>query len=73
MSEPETTIALRSRPDLMGMVPYLLGFHPEQSIVGLLVAADRRVRAAGRLDLAAPTAVTVAQLATVATRNALPR
>ncbi|MFF5230241.1 DUF4192 domain-containing protein [Dactylosporangium sp. NPDC000521] len=60
-------MAVPSRRDLLGMVPYLLGFHPaEGSLVTAFVGPDRRVAAMLRHDLEAPTVVTVAALQRVA-------
>jgi hypothetical protein len=45
---------IRSAGDLLGAVPYLLGFHPENSFVALLIDTGRRVQAGARADLDVP-------------------
>lgn len=40
-SSPDTTV--RSPQDLLGAVPYLLGYHPGDEIVAVYLAADRRI------------------------------
>ena len=37
--------------DLIGLVPYLIGFHPEESLV-VIVIEDGRVQVTARVDLA---------------------
>lgn len=43
-------VTATSAADLMGLVPYLLGFHPAESLVVLLIR-DRRVLLTARVDL----------------------
>ncbi|HEX5540899.1 MAG TPA: DUF4192 domain-containing protein [Micromonospora sp.] len=58
MTSPEVpTLSVRSLPDLITAVPYLLGFHPEQSIVVVAMRGKRLVFAA-RFDLP-PVAATM--------------
>jgi hypothetical protein len=45
-------LRLRTRPDIAAAVPYLLGFHPANSLVVIFIR-DRIVTATGRLDLPA--------------------
>lgn len=54
MSLPSPTPVTRVRdlPDLLGIVPHLLGFHPSESLV-VLVVVDGRVELTARADLAA--------------------
>ncbi|GAA2351050.1 hypothetical protein Cme02nite_24240 [Catellatospora methionotrophica] len=61
MATDSPTYTLTERTDLLGYVPYLLGFHPADSIV-VLGLADRRICVAARTDLGRPRGVTVRQL-----------
>lgn len=70
MSQGDWDEAVRSRPELLGMLPYALGHHPDQSLVAVFLDADRIVQVVGRLDLAAPPALAVSQWADVAVRQA---
>jgi hypothetical protein len=45
-------LAVHSIDDLIGLVPYLLGFHPEESLV-VIVIEGGRVEVTARVDLAA--------------------
>ena len=47
----ETTLTISSPLDTLAMVPYLLGFHPEDSVV-LIVTSENRVLVTARFDLA---------------------
>ena len=47
---PEATISATGPGDLVTLIPYLLGYHPAESLV-LAVLAGRRVRMCARLDL----------------------
>lgn len=48
---PETSrVAIRDLSDLVGIVPYLVGFRPEESLV-IVVTEQAHVRLTGRLDL----------------------
>lgn len=49
---PEPQLAVRSLSDLIGMVPYLLGFHPEESLV-VIALEQGRIQVTARVDLAA--------------------
>ncbi|MFI6782635.1 DUF4192 family protein [Micromonospora sp. NPDC050276] len=64
------TFTVRSQAELPGLVPYLLGYHPEQSLVALFLKADRRVAVAARVDLAAPMAQVVDAFRDVTDRTA---
>lgn len=48
----EKQLAVRDLPDLIGLVPYLLGFHPQESLVAVIIESDQ-VRVTARVDLAA--------------------
>jgi uncharacterized protein DUF4192 len=52
ISEPQARLAVHSIDDLIGLVPYLIGFHPEDSLV-MIVIQDGRVEVTARVDLAA--------------------
>jgi hypothetical protein len=52
ISEPQARLAVHSIHDLVGLVPYLIGFHPEQSLVVIVIEAGR-VEVTARVDLAA--------------------
>lgn len=52
VSEEPARLAVRSVDDLVGLVPYLIGFHPEESLVAMLLEGGRVVVTA-RVDLAA--------------------
>lgn len=70
MSENYEDEAVRSRPEVLGTVPYLLGHHPADSLVALFLDADRIIQVTGRLDLSAPLALAVRQWAAVAANQA---
>lgn len=55
ISEPQPRLAVRNIEDLVGLVPYLIGFHPEQSLVVIVIEAGR-VAVTARVDLAAVAA-----------------
>jgi hypothetical protein len=58
MSGTSIHCGLRSPQELLGAVPFVIGFHPADSIVAVYIGPDRHVRAAGRADLdAAPDAI----------------
>src|SRR5687768_12181174 len=69
MSDFPPTFTLRSPEDLLGMVPYLLGFQPADSAVALFIGYDRRMWLASRLDLDTPLPVAVDTLTGVAARG----
>jgi Domain of unknown function (DUF4192) len=50
-AEP-TVLRIREPGDILGVIPYLLGFHPTESLVASFVS-DRRVAVTARIDLAA--------------------
>ena len=50
--EPRARIRASTPGELLGVVPYLLGFHPRESIV-LVLLGDRQVVMTARMDLAA--------------------
>ncbi|MEU1969673.1 DUF4192 domain-containing protein [Micromonospora sediminicola] len=50
------TLRLTSREDIVVAVPYLLGFHPQDSLV-IVALVDRRVRFVARLDLPPPSEI----------------
>lgn len=50
---PDRSVApltIRTLDDLVALVPYLLGFHPRDSLV-VVIMADRRVQLTGRIDI----------------------
>ncbi len=77
MTEPRTPKTLRAKTptDLLAMVPYLLGFHPEDSVVMMTVgAADTPVHARQDLpELPDEVPLLVEDLLTVALRSGLRR
>lgn len=50
--ESRARLAVRDLDDLVGLVPYLIGFHPTESLV-VVVVEDGRVVVTARMDLAA--------------------
>ncbi|MCA1657553.1 MAG: DUF4192 domain-containing protein, partial [Actinobacteria bacterium] len=55
MTEPAQKLRLSSPRDVVEVVPYVLGFHPRNSLVGLaLRGTPRRIVFTLRLDLPAP-------------------
>ncbi len=52
ISEPQARLAVRNIEDLVGLVPYLIGFHPQESLVAIVIE-DGRVTVTARVDLAA--------------------
>ncbi len=52
ISEPQARLAVHNIDDLIGLVPYLIGFHPEESLV-VIVIEGGRVEVTARVDLAA--------------------
>ncbi|WP_306211091.1 DUF4192 domain-containing protein [Actinoplanes sp. RD1] len=52
-------MAVRSRAEVLGLVPYLLGYHPKESVVAIFLDAVQDVACVSRLDLTAPAAVAV--------------
>lgn len=54
VSDHTACLAVRSVDDLVGLVPYLIGFHPEESLVVMLLQ-ERRVVVTARVDLVAVT------------------
>ncbi|RSM61750.1 hypothetical protein DMB66_23915 [Actinoplanes sp. ATCC 53533] len=61
MSQTQADCRVRSAEDLLGAVPFLIGFHPADSIVAVFAGSDKHVRAVGRMDLDAPPAEIIAQ------------
>lgn len=51
ISETPARLAVRTVDDLVGLVPYLIGFHPRESLV-VIVLRDGRVEVTARADLA---------------------
>jgi hypothetical protein len=47
-----TVLRIREPGDILGLVPYLLGFHPSESLVVAFVR-DRRIAVTARIDIAA--------------------
>lgn len=64
MTTDTPTYTLTERTDLLGYVPYLLGFHPADSVV-VMGLAGRRIVVAARADLAQPRTETVRRFARV--------
>ncbi|MFF5085437.1 DUF4192 domain-containing protein [Actinoplanes sp. NPDC000266] len=54
LSTNEFRCSIRSPEDLLGAVPYVLGFHPEDSFVVLLLDAQGGLYAGARADLDTP-------------------
>ncbi len=52
ISEPQARLAVHNIDDLVGLVPYLIGFHPEESLV-VIVIEEGRVEVTARVDLTA--------------------
>lgn len=48
--QPPTRLRLTEPGDLVGIAPYLLGFHPEESVVAILLE-DGKVKLTARMDL----------------------
>ncbi|WP_179277049.1 DUF4192 domain-containing protein [Actinoplanes regularis] len=67
MDEPAEP-GLRSRPELLGEVPYLLGYHPADSVVAVFLTDESIILLTGRMDLSTPAAVLVEQWSQVARR-----
>ncbi|WP_250000494.1 DUF4192 domain-containing protein [Actinoplanes sp. M2I2] len=65
---PECSIVVRTPADLIAVTPYLLGFHPADSIV-VIGMAGRRVSFAGRHDLPPPGSDGVDWLAPLVSRQ----
>lgn len=51
VSEQPARLAVRSVDDLVGLVPYLMGFHPRESLVAM-VLEEGRLHVTARVDLA---------------------
>jgi hypothetical protein len=62
MSNSGLPYTLRTHSDVLGLLPYLLGYHPKESVVALYIDADRRVQAGARVDLSTPTAEIISHL-----------
>lgn len=60
---------VRTASELLGLVPFLLGHHPSDSIVAVFVDADDRVQGACRVDLDFPTDLVLSQVVSVATHR----
>jgi len=52
--EPQARLAVRCVEDLVGLVPYLIGFHPTESLVAMVIE-DSQVVVTARVDLVAVT------------------
>ena len=52
ISEQQPRLSVHNIDDLVGLVPYLIGFHPEESLV-VIVIEGGRVEVTARVDLAA--------------------
>lgn len=68
MSEDRADELAQLRRELLGQVPYLLRYHPADSVVAVFAGADRYIRVAARTDLAAPPAMVIAQWTAAARR-----
>jgi len=62
MTDFDAPIRLYSAADGLGIVPYLIGFHPQDSVVTLLLHPGGRVIGCVRHDIDAPVAHIVAEL-----------
>lgn len=69
MSDPDEPYVVRSMTDVLGTVPYLLGYHPSNSVVALYLSADKRVQVVACADLAMPITDTVNEFCAVAARE----
>jgi hypothetical protein len=65
MSSLDAHCRLRSPEDLLGAVPFLLGFHPSDSIVAVFIAPEGEVRCVGRANVDEPVAEVIAQFRAV--------
>lgn len=65
---PAVRLRASSLTDLLQLVPYLLGFHPTESVVAVLLHR-RRVLLTARVDLGPPLSGLADQLARVTTRH----
>jgi uncharacterized protein DUF4192 len=61
---PDTTIAVRKPADLVDATPYVIGFHPTESLVVLGISGDR-VMFGARYDLPPPEGDDIVQLGAV--------
>jgi hypothetical protein len=66
MSRSALPYTLRTHSDVLGLLPYLLGYHPTDSVVALYTDADRRMQAGARADLSTPTAQIISHLSELA-------
>ncbi len=69
MSDPDEPYVLRSMTDVLGTVPYLLGYHPSNSVVAVYLGADNRVQVVAGVDLAMPATDIAEQFGEVAARQ----
>ncbi|WP_163510040.1 DUF4192 domain-containing protein [Fodinicola acaciae] len=53
-ADPRTLIRLRGPAEVAAALPYMLGFHPAESLVGIGIGANKRVTLTARLDLGPP-------------------
>lgn len=65
MSIVDARCRLRSPEDLLGVVPFLLGFHPSDSIVAVFIQPNGEVCAVGRVDADEQQAEVLAQFRAV--------
>jgi hypothetical protein len=62
VTDSDAPIKVYSTVDSLGLVPYLLGFHPQDSVVAMLLHEGGRVDCCCRYDIAAPAAHVVTEL-----------
>lgn len=66
--EPVPCIRVTGPAAIVGSIPALLGFHPTDSLVALLIGEDRRVRCTMRVDLVAGIASHAERIADICRR-----
>jgi hypothetical protein len=69
MPKNRSPFQLRTPEDLLGLVPFLLGYHPADSLIVLFVQADHEIRVAARHDLTAPATHVTDMVRTLAARE----
>jgi hypothetical protein len=63
-----TPYTLNNPEEVLRMVPYLIGFHPDNDLVFLLLRPNGRIRRAGRIDLDHPMDVIIKEIVTATVR-----
>ncbi len=65
---PTKRLRAESPADLLALIPYLLGYHPAESLV-MAVVRDRTIALSVRIDLVGDPGAAAARLATIATTH----